>query len=669
MTKPDDTAAAHKGAALSGASGASDNPAPHGVPAEKLQALQTLLNAHRLEDVVKLGGVLLQSHPASGALLTVIAIARAQWGQTDQAIDLLGSAVRVDPKCLDAHMSLGTILLSSGRPEEALQAFQRLLRIAPADPSAHAALGDILRETGQIPDAIRHYRRSLEQHPQQPGLLNNLGTCLQHLGRLDAAIASYDSALMLRPADSIARNNKAICLNLQNRSNEAVACYRATLCLTPGSAETLNNLGICLKDLERHGPALVSLTRALACNPRLLDAHVNICEIHEISNRTEALRDALQTAEARGFFDQPDIQYYRALIHFRDKDHGRAADLIRRIPEDSIAKYRLNSFYSVKGKILDKAGAFDAAFDAFAEMNARLKTGEAFAKIDTDSYLAGLRCLNDQLATSGTFDRPNRDRPLRAAPDAPAFLVGFPRSGTTLLETILFSHSRVAILDEKPAVERSRASLGGAGDLAALGNLSDGTLARLRAVYFQEARRYLPQTDPDTRLIDKLPLNSLEAPFIHRLFPSAGFILAVRHPLDCILSCFMQNFGLNPAMANMLDLARIVDFYCLTMDIWTRSQRRFDLRVHMLRYEDLVVDMPGEIRKLLTFLDLEWEDTVHDYQSTALNRGVINTPSYSQVIQPLYRDASYRWKHYARHLEPYIEQVQPWISHFGYQDT
>ena len=644
----------------------SGTPEPQDVPAEKLQALRTLLNAGRLEDVVKLGGILLHSHATSGALHTVVAIAYARLGQTDRALDLLRSAIRVEPGFRNAHINLGAILQSLGRTEDAIHAYRVLLQIEPTNVAAHGALGDLFRSCAQTLDAIRHYRSSLDQDPRQPGIHNNLGTCLQQIGDLDAAIASYTAALKLQPLDTIARNNKAICLNLQNRSNAAIACYRMTLCIAPGSAETLNNLGICLKDLERHGAAVDCLTRALFCNPRLVDAHINICEIHEISNRTEALREALQTAGAQGFFDHPDIQYYRALIHLRDKDYAQASGLIRRIPEGSIAKYRLNSFYSVKGKILDKAEAFDDAFDAFVRMNERLQTSDAYTRIDTESYLADLRSLNDQLGGLGGIPR---DHAFSATPDAPAFLVGFPRSGTTLLETILFSHSRVVILDEKPAVDRSRASLGPVRDLRALGALTDNDVAPLRAAYFREVRKHVPDRGVDTVLIDKLPLNSLEAPFIHRLFPNAKFILAVRHPLDCILSCFMQNFGLNPAMANMLDLARIVDFYCLTMEIWTRSERLFDLQVHMLRYEDLVVDMPGEIARLLTFLGLEWEETVHNYQSTALQRGVINTPSYSQVIQPLYRDASYRWKHYARHLEPFIEQVQPWISHFGYEDT
>lgn len=663
MTETGDTAPAQDGP---GISHRPEAPESDGVPTEKLEALRALLKVGRLEDVVKLGGFLLHSHATSGALHTIVALAYARLGQTDRALSLLRTAIRVEPGCLDAHISLGAVLRSLGRTDDAVDALQVLLQIEPTNAAAHAALGDLFRTSGQTLDAIRHYESSLDHDPRQPGIHNNLGTCLQQLGNLDAAIASYSSALGLQPLDTIARNNKAVCLNLQNRSEAAIACYRMALCSTPGSAETLNNLGICLKDLERHDAAVGCLTRALSCNPRLADAHINICEIHEISNRTEALRNALRTARDQGFFDHPDIQYYRALIHLRDKDYAQASDLIRRIPEDRIAKYRLNSFYSVKGKILDKAGAFDDAFDAFARMNARLKTSDAFTRIDTDSYIADLRALNDQLENCGGI---RQDDALAAAPNAPAFLIGFPRSGTTLLETILFSHSRVVILDEKPAVERSRAAFGPAHDLTALGRLTDHDAERLRAAYFREVHRHVPDPGADTLLIDKLPLNSLEAPFIHRLFPNARFILAIRHPLDCILSCFMQNFGLNAAMANMLELARIVDFYCLTMEIWTRAERLFDLRVHMLRYEDLVVDMPGEITKLLAFLDLDWEETVRDYQSTALQRGVINTPSYSQVVQPLYRDASYRWKHYTRHLEPFIEQVQPWISCFGYEDT
>ena len=128
----------------------------------------------------------------------------------------------------------------------------------------------------------------------------------------------------------------------------------------------------------------------------------------------------------------------------------------------------------------------------------------------------------------------------------------------------------------------------------------------------------------------------------------------------------MQNFRLTSAMANMVDLERIVDLYCTAMSILRLSQERYSLDVHRIRYEDLVVDLEGNISDLLTFLDLEWEDDLKNYQKTAFARGNINTPSYSQVIKPLYQTATYRWKNYEEYLEPYKSLVAPWIKEYGY---
>ena len=128
----------------------------------------------------------------------------------------------------------------------------------------------------------------------------------------------------------------------------------------------------------------------------------------------------------------------------------------------------------------------------------------------------------------------------------------------------------------------------------------------------------------------------------------------------------MQNFRLTSAMANMVDLERIVDLYCTAMSILRLSQERYSLDVHRIRYEDLVFDLEGNISDLLTFLDLDWEEDLKNYQKTALARGNINTPSYSQVIKPLYQTATYRWKNYEEYLEPYKSLVSPWIKEYGY---
>ena len=128
----------------------------------------------------------------------------------------------------------------------------------------------------------------------------------------------------------------------------------------------------------------------------------------------------------------------------------------------------------------------------------------------------------------------------------------------------------------------------------------------------------------------------------------------------------MQHFELNPAMANMIELERVVDFYDVAMSILKLGEERYSLDIHRIRYEDLVLDFEENVSNLLSFLDLKWEEDLRNYQETALAREKINTPSFSQVIKPLYQTASYRWKHYKEYLEEYRTQLAPWIQEYGY---
>ena len=163
-----------------------------------------------------------------------------------------------------------------------------------------------------------------------------------------------------------------------------------------------------------------------------------------------------------------------------------------------------------------------------------------------------------------------------------------------------------------------------------------------------------------------MPLNIVEAPLISQIFPEAEFLLALRHPVDCVLSCWMQNFELNAAMSNLVDLENAVDLYCAAMEIFTASEARYGFSVHRSRYEDLVEDFGREVSTLLDSLRLDWEPQVEAYQKTALSRDRINTPSYSQVIKPIYASATNRWKNYEPFLEQYLPKLRPWISELGY---
>ena len=178
-------------------------------------------------------------------------------------------------------------------------------------------------------------------------------------------------------------------------------------------------------------------------------------------------------------------------------------------------------------------------------------------------------------------------------------------------------------------------------------------------IYRKEFEKYLDKKIDKKVCIDKLPLNLLQVPVINEIFPQAKFILALRHPLDAILSCWMQNFQMNSAMANMVDLDRIVEFYCVAMETFQVCRHKYNLKVHEIRYENLVDKLQTEVTELLLFLNLSWEEKMQNYKETAITRGRINTPSYSQVTQPLYQEAIYRWENYGKHLEKYMAKVEP----------
>ena len=249
----------------------------------------------------------------------------------------------------------------------------------------------------------------------------------------------------------------------------------------------------------------------------------------------------------------------------------------------------------------------------------------------------------------------------------PIFLVGFPRSGTTLLDTILRTHSDIDVVEEQSSLEVAKMFIHKSGYNDVIHKaLPPKVLLGAKNAYHSELAKFIKRENSNSVYIDKLPLNLLNTPLIYQLYPNAKFILALRHPMDTILSCWMQNFGLNPAMANMVDLNRIVDLYSVAMETFEVCRTNCNLNVHSIRYEDLLDNLRGETTSVLKFLDLEWQPQMENYQKTALERGAIDTPSYSQVVQPIYKNSMYRWLNYEKYLIKYLARVEPWIHKFGY---
>jgi hypothetical protein len=252
---------------------------------------------------------------------------------------------------------------------------------------------------------------------------------------------------------------------------------------------------------------------------------------------------------------------------------------------------------------------------------------------------------------------------------APIFMIGFPRSGTTLLEQILGSHPDLQTLEEKDTVATMLKSfLAMAGDSEhALAELDQTQILRLRKEYFDRAAHHI-SLRPGALLVDKMPLNTAYVPLLWRVFPHAKFILSIRHPCDVCLSCFMQNFAINEGMVGFFTLEDTSQIYSLVMGAWRKYAQELPLNYWQIRYEDLIEDVEGQAHQLLDFIGVPWNDAVLSHTEYAQQRTNIRTPSYHQVTQPIYQRAKYRWKRYEKEFAPVIEVLQPFIEQFGYSE-
>ena len=556
-------------------------------------------------------------------------------GKLDHAIEAFTTAVEITPGLIDALHNLGITLWDKGDKDGALAAFARAIESDPNDAGSHFHFGSTLANCDRLEDAEKPLARAVDLDPAMGKAFVLLGDVLRKMG--DAA----------RSADMLAK---------------AVA-------LEPDKAEIHRLLGSVLQDMGEMENALASYEKAYAIQPDNAEVSFSLASLLEMSNKLDQASDVVR----EGLKAAPEnfgLTLIAAKLQFRGGDHEAALAKLgaMTVDDDTPLELRRDRCFEM-GRVNDRLENEDAAYDCYAEGNAlsrRLWNPETSGKdLMLDYVEAHLKAVTEDWISSWT---PPFDGAEGKEGASPVFLIGFPRSGTTLLDQILDSHPGVQVLEEKPMVETVRESLASKGDgyPETLATLSNQDIAEMRKLYFKIAEPFTASGDGGL-LIDKLPLNTVEVALIHRLFPDAKFIFALRHPCDVCLSCFMQSFGDNTGMANFLSLEDSVHLYERVMTLWRRYEVLMDMPIIRTRYEDLVDDFEGSVRELLEFLGLGWDDAVLDYRRHAAGRS-INTPSYTQVTQKIYTRSRYRWRRYEKYFVPLIERLAPFIEEFGYAD-
>ena len=510
--------------------------------------------------------------------------------------------------------------------------------------------------------------RALTEGFEHPLLLNVVATRFELEGKFEDSLRLLERAVAIAPQDVPARNALALCLQRLNRPAEALVHVDELLRQHPQLSFAHASKGNALIALGSLGRAKLSHLRALELEPGNLAAIASLASI--ASHRGEH-------AEARVWAEQalakvpgfPDAVLSLAAAELASGATARAETLVRGLLADRrVAASDKTRANGLLGDVLDAAGRYPEAFEAYRACNEALRHAHQ-RWASEPSVAAYARALTAAMTTAAPLN--GHDTGAGASTDRAArehvFVLGFPRSGTTLLEVVLDRHPLVASLEEHELlVDGVHRFMREPLNFNALARADERELAELRAGYWQQVRA--AEVDVAGKVfVDKHPLNTLKLPLIARLFPRAKVLFACRDPRDVVLSCFRRRFMMNAAMFELLTLSGGAAFYDAVMSFAECARPRLSLDWRVVRYESLVDDFAGQTRDICQFIGLEWVAEMGEFAQHAQLREHA-TPSTAQLARGLDRSGIGHWRHYADPLRSILPALAPWVARFGYPE-
>jgi tetratricopeptide (TPR) repeat protein len=542
---------------------------------------------------------------------------------------------------------------------------RQVLELAPGREDALILHYRICRYQQKLPAAEALIRRAVLINPNNFWATNELTLMLLNKGALAEAETHARNAIRIAPQSAQAHNLMGLVLTEANRPLIGEYHYRRVLELAEQEEPiTLANLAWNLKNQGRMEEARALYRRSMALKPNVLQTVLGWAKMEEADRKFDAALDLLDQAE-KLLPDNPSVHLTRATVLARQKKPQAALEILRE-PEDG--KTRLGpSELSEKGRLLDQLGRYDEAFAAFdtakkraLEHGARPYLADAAAEMAT--RLKGF-FTQRRLATLPRAD-------LRPGIPQPIFIIGFPRSGTTLIEQTISVHARIAAGDElayinditniMPRLLASPLSYPEALAELWMGDQRDG-LNELRDYYLNRSAKSGIFKEGADFFTDKMPLNETHLGLISLLFPQSPIIHLIRHPLDVLLSVYSNHLTHGYFCAAQMET--IAQHYVLIADLIQHYKDNLTMRYLPVRYEDMVVDQETNVRKILDFIGVDFDPRCLSFEQ---NTRYARTASYAQVTEKLYDRSRYRYRPYLPHLQPVIEKLSPVIARLGY---
>ena len=639
----------------------------------KLSSHVSLARAFRLHRVGRLHEAericrdVLRSWPDDSDTLHFLGLIAHQRGDDLRAVRLISRAIAGNAANAMFHGNLAEVYRTLGQHDEAIQACRHAVTLNPDYPEALNTLGAALYARGKMDRAVEALRRAVELKPDFAGALANLGNVLRAQGKFDEAESRYREAVRIDPEFAEAHVNLGAVLQAQDRLDEALASCQQALRIKPGWAQLHYNLGTLQRRLGRLDEAVASYREALRIEPDFTDAHYNLAVVLELAHRVDEARQAANLALKH----DPQRPLAKMLLARLDRRAGAlevARTRLDGLLRSDLAPINFARVSIELGRVLDRMGDYAAAFEAFTAGRRTFAESWAATRPKRDSLLQKV-ARNHQWITRERVS-PWKGVAVDDGLSSPIFLVGFPRSGTTLAEQILASHPALVTTGEEPLVRRLREELPSVlgrqvGYPHCLSDLTPTDISRLRSHYWEQAEKVFGPSLASHSLVDKLPFNIIDLGLIYRIFPDARILVALRDPRDVCLSCFMQAFQRGQALAHLSTLEETAQLYQAVMKLWLHYRDVLNLQYFEFRYEDLITDLEPKVRQILTFIGENWDDAILRYYETAKHR-YVSTPSYEDVTSPIYRGSMGRWRNYSEHLTPILDILEPFVREFGY---
>jgi tetratricopeptide (TPR) repeat protein len=604
-----------------------------------IDAAYKAIAAGNLLDAEEMARESLQQSHDKAAWTNILGIVCAMTERSIEASIYFRQLVEINPSNSAQWSNLGNALCDALLYDEAIIALKNAISLSENNPYAHFSLARSYRANGNATNAIEEINRALKLEPTDSGFKLLQANLLAWIDDWDGARLSLQQLRGKRLTPEQLTDMANIFLQM-NMFDDARSALNSALSFQPENTNAL----ICLGLLEER---INSISVAEKCAEKAI----------AVISKNESLKKK----------QLPALNQLIARLSFRNKNFQHSADTLIDILSDPPSDPMLHSHLCFElGASLDQLGQFDKAWHAFSKAHTirseHLKLSykgvagsDLLQIIESDPP----QMLHDTISVSADT---NKD---------PIFIAGFPRSGTTLLEQILDSRTGLASFDEQPFLQRLILQLRQEGlcypkDFSKIDSLLNN---KFRKLYFDYVASVAPNLGAG-RPVDKNPLNLIRLPFAQGFLPNSKVIIAIRHPCDVVLSCYMQNFRTPLLQTSFSSLETTAELYAKVMSCWQSFRDSLILPTCINRYEDLVTDPIKTTQGLATFLDLQWNESWLDAVGHIKNKGAIRTPSYAQVTEPINQKAKGRWLNYQAYFSTTtLEHLAPWIKEFGYDDV